>query len=130
MSKYAFGKSVASGFDQAVQRITEELGKVGFGVLSDIDVQGTMKKKIGLEMPPYRILGACNPQFASRAIAADPQIGALLPCNVVVRQDAAGKVYVEMMDPNAVLQLVDHPQVAELAGEVRQRLEQALAAVS
>jgi uncharacterized protein (DUF302 family) len=129
MSKYAFGKSVAIGFDQAVQRITEELGKVGFGVLSDIDVQGTMKKKIGLDMPPYRILGACNPQFASRAIAADPQIGALLPCNVVVRQDGAGKVYVEMMDPNAVLQLVDHPQVAELAGEVRQRLEQALAAL-
>jgi uncharacterized protein (DUF302 family) len=129
MSKYAFGKSVTVGFDQAVQRITEELGKVGFGVLSDIDVQGTMKKKIGLEMPPYRILGACNPQFASRAIAADPQIGALLPCNVVVRQDAAGKVYVEMMDPNAVLTLVDHPGVAELAGEVRQRLEQALAAL-
>jgi uncharacterized protein (DUF302 family) len=129
MSKYAFGKSVTVGFDQAVQRITEELGKVGFGVLSDIDVQSTMKKKIGLEMPPYRILGACNPQFASRAIAADPQIGALLPCNVVVRQDAAGKVYVEMMDPHAVLTLVDHPGVAELAGEVRQRLEQALAAL-
>ena len=129
MSKYAFGKSVTIGFDQAVQRVTEELGKVGFGVLSDIDVQGTMKKKIGLEMPPYRILGACNPQFASRALAADPQIGALLPCNVVVRQDAAGKVYVEAMDPHAVLQLVDHPQVAELAGEVRQRLEQALAAL-
>ncbi len=129
MSKYAFGKSVTVGFDQAVQRITEELGKVGFGVLSDIDVQGTMKKKIGLEMPPYRILGACNPQFASRAIAADPQIGALLPCNVVVRQDGAGQVHVEMMDPNAVLTLVDHPGVAELAGEVRQRLEQALAAV-
>ena len=129
MSKYAFGKSVTVGFDQAVQRITEELGKVGFGVLSDIDVQGTMKKKIGLDMPPYRILGACNPQFAGKAIAADPQIGALLPCNVVVRQDAAGKVFVEMMDPHAVLQLVDHPGVAELAGEVRQRLEQALAAL-
>jgi len=129
MSKYAFGKSVTIGFDQAVQRVTEELGKVGFGVLSDIDVQGTMKKKIGLDMPPYRILGACNPGYASKAIAADPQIGALLPCNVVVRQDAAGKVFVEMMDPHAVLQLVDHPGVAELAGEVRQRLEQALAAL-
>jgi uncharacterized protein (DUF302 family) len=129
MSNYAFGKTVAMGFEQAVQRITEELGKVGFGVLSDIDVQATMKKKIGVDMPPYRILGACNPGYANRAIAAEPQIGALLPCNVVVRQDAAGKVYVEAMDPRAVLQLVDNPAVPELANEVRLKLEQALAAL-
>jgi uncharacterized protein (DUF302 family) len=129
MSNYAFGKSVGMGFEHAVQRITEELAKVGFGVLSDIDVQATMKKKIGLDMPPYRILGACNPGYASRAIAAEPQIGALLPCNVVVRQDAAGQVYVEAMDPRAVLQLVDNPAVPELANEVRQKLEQALAAL-
>lgn len=129
MSQYVFGKSVGMGFDQAVQRVTEELAKVGFGVLSDIDVQATMKKKIGLDMPPYRILGACNPGYASRAIAAEPQIGALLPCNVVVRQDAAGKVYVEAMDPRAVLQLVDNPAVPELASEVRGKLEQALAAL-
>jgi uncharacterized protein (DUF302 family) len=129
MVNYAFGKTVTLGFDQAVQRVTEELAKVGFGILTDIDVQATMRKKIGQEMPPYRILGACNPQLASRAIAAEPQIGALLPCNVVVRQDAAGKVYVEMMDPRSVLQLVDNPAVPALAGEVRQRLEQALAAI-
>jgi uncharacterized protein (DUF302 family) len=129
MSTYAFGKTVGLGFEQAVQRITEELAKVGFGVLSDIDVQATMKKKIGLDMPPYRILGACNPGYASRAIAAEPQIGALLPCNVVVRQDAAGQVHVEAMDPRAVLQLVDNPAVPELANEVRGKLEQALAAL-
>jgi uncharacterized protein (DUF302 family) len=129
MSTYAFGKTVGLGFEQAVQRITEELAKVGFGVLSDIDVQATMKKKIGLDMPPYRILGACNPGYASRAIAAEPQIGALLPCNVVVRQDAAGQVHVEAMDPRAVLQLVDNPAVPELANEVRTKLEQALAAL-
>lgn len=129
MSSYAFGKAVALPFDTAVQRITEELAKVGFGVLTEIDVQATMKKKLGQEMPPYRILGACNPQLASRAIAAEPQIGALLPCNVVVRQDAAGAVQVEMMDPNAVLTLVDHPDVGALANEVRQKLAQALAAV-
>jgi uncharacterized protein (DUF302 family) len=129
MSTYAFGKAVGLGFEQAVQRITEELAKVGFGVLSDIDVQATMKKKIGLDMPPYRILGACNPGYASRAIAAEPQIGALLPCNVVVRQDAAGQVHVEAMDPRAVLQLVDNPAVPELANEVRTKLEQALAAL-
>jgi uncharacterized protein (DUF302 family) len=129
MAHYVFGKTVTLAFDQAVQRVTEELGKVGFGILTDIDVQATMRKKIGQEMPPYRILGACNPQLASRAIAAEPQIGALLPCNVVVRQDAAGTVYVEMMDPRSVLQLVDNPAVPALAGEVRQKLEQALSAI-
>jgi uncharacterized protein (DUF302 family) len=128
-TRYCFGKPVALPFDAAVQRITEELAKVGFGVLTEIDVAATMKKKLGTDMPPYRILGACNPQFASRAIAVEPQIGALLPCNVVVRQDAAGAVHVEMMDPNAVLTLVDRPEVGALAAEVRSRLEQALAAV-
>lgn len=129
-SRYCFGKAVALPFDAAVARITEELAKVGFGVLTEIDVAATMKKKLGTEMPPYRILGACNPQFASRAIAAEPQIGALLPCNVVVRQDAAGAVHVEVMDPNAVLTLVDRPEVGALATEVRSRLEQALAMVA
>jgi uncharacterized protein (DUF302 family) len=129
MSSYVFGKTVTMPFDAATQRITEELAKVGFGVLTEIDVQATMKKKLGQEMPPYRILGACNPQFASRAIAAEPQIGALLPCNVVVRQDAAGGVHVEVMDPDAVLTLVDRPEVGALAAEVRQKLQQALAAV-
>ena len=128
-TRYCFGKTVALPFDAAVQRITEELAKVGFGVLTEIDVAATMKKKLGTEMPPYRILGACNPQFASRAIAAEPAIGALLPGNVVVRQDAAGAVHVEVMDPHAVLTLVDRPEVGVLANEVRARLEQALAKV-
>ena len=127
MSQYVFGKAVAMSFDDAVRRVTEELGKQGFGVLSDIDVQATLRKKIGQEIAPYRILGACNPQLASRAIGAEPQIGALLPCNVVVRQDAGGTVHVEAMDPQAVLKLVDNPAVPALAAEVRQKLEQALA---
>ncbi len=129
MAKYAFGKTVTMGFDQALARVTEELGKVGFGVLTEIDVQATLKKKLGTEMPPYRILGACNPQFAHQAMQAEPQIGALLPCNVVVRQDAKGAVQVEVMDPQAVLGLVGNPAVAPLAGEVRHRLEQVLAAL-
>ncbi|MDF2467242.1 MAG: transporter ATP-binding protein [Ramlibacter sp.] len=129
MAQYVFGRPVAMGFDAAVQRVTEELGKVGFGILTDIDVQATMHKKLGLEMRPYRILGACNPQIASKAIAAEPQIGALLPCNVVVRQDEQDAVHVEIMDPNAVLSLVDNPAVPALAAEVRQKLEQALAAL-
>jgi uncharacterized protein (DUF302 family) len=125
-TRYSFGKTVALPFDAAVQRITAELAQVGFGVLTEIDVAATMKKKLGLEMPPYRILGACNPVLASRAIAAEPQIGALLPCNVVVRQQPNGEVRVEVMDPNAVLTLVDRPDVAEMANEVRGLLVQAL----
>ena len=129
MPAYSFGKSVALPFDTAVTRITEALAAVGFGILTEIDVRATMKKKLDLDMPPYRILGACNPSFASRAIAVEPRIGALLPCNVVVREDAAGTVHVELMDPVAMLGLVEHPEVTAMAGEVRARLEAALAAV-
>jgi uncharacterized protein (DUF302 family) len=129
MPHYTFGKSVAMPFDEALQRTTDALAQVGFGILTEIDVAATMKKKLGLEMAPYRILGACNPSFAHRAIAVEPQIGALLPCNVVVRQEPGGQVRVEMMDPNAVLTLVDRPEVTEIAQQVRSLLEQALAEV-
>lgn len=127
--KYVFGKTVTAGFEQTLERVTRELAKEGFGVLSDIDVAATLKKKLGLDMPAYRILGACNPQFAHRALALEPQIGALLPCNIVVRKDAAGKTVVEAMDPQAVLQLVDRPEIEEIAREVRSRLERVVAAV-
>jgi len=129
MSKYAFGKKVNMGFDQAVAAVTQALAKEGFGVLTEIDVQATLKKKLGIERAPYRILGACNPQFAAQALEAEPQIGALLPCNVVVRQDAAGATLVEFMDPDAVLQLVQRPEVGKIAAEVRARLELVMAAL-
>ena len=129
MSKYAFGKTVALDPAAAFQKVTEALSKEGFGVLTEIDVSATMKKKLNLDLPPYKILGACNPQLASQAIAAEPEIGALLPCNVVVRQDAQGKTRVEFMDPKAVLTLVNRPEVTALASEVRSRLERVLAAV-
>jgi uncharacterized protein (DUF302 family) len=122
MSHYVFGKTVAMDVPTAVQRVTQALAGEGFGVLTEIDVAATMKKKLDLDMPPYRILGACNPHFARQAIEAQPEIGALLPCNVVVRSDAAGRVRVEFMDPNAVMGLVDHPAVGQLAAEVRGRL--------
>jgi uncharacterized protein (DUF302 family) len=127
--KYGFGKTVALGFDEAVQRVTQELAKEGFGILTEIDVQATLKKKLGHDMPPYRILGACNPPFAHQALTAEPQIGLLLPCNVVVRQDAGGKVNVEFMDPEAVLQLVGRPEVEPIAAEVKGRLMRVLAAL-
>jgi len=127
--RYGFGKTVEIDFDNAIEKVTAELQKEGFGVLTDIDVQATMKKKLDEEMPPYRILGACNPPLAHKAISNEPSIGLLLPCNVVVRQDESGAVRVEFMDPAAVLDLVDNPAVTELAGEVKSRLERVLAAL-
>ena len=127
--KYGFGKSVNLSFDTALQRVTEELQMEGFGVLTEIDVQATLKKKLNADMPPYRILGACNPPLAHQALTADPHVGLLLPCNVVVREDNAGKVHVEFMDPNAVLELVNKPEITQVAGEVRQRLERVMAAL-
>ena len=129
MSSYAFGKTVALDFPTVVERVTQALASEGFGVLTDIDVAATIKKKLGEDMPPFRILGACNPQLAHRAISAEPQIGTLLPCNVVVREDATGNVQVEFMDPNAVLQLVNRPEVTAVAGEVRQKLQRVCDAV-
>jgi uncharacterized protein (DUF302 family) len=126
---YGFGKAVSLPFDQAITRVTELLQSEGFGVLTDIDVAATMKKKLGAAMPPYRILGACNPVLAQQAIAAEPSIGLLLPCNVVVRQDEAQQVHVEFMDPVAVLDLVRRPAIERLAREVRARLERVLAAL-
>ena len=130
MSKYAFGKTVAMSFEDATQAVTQALAGEGFGVLTEIDVAATLKKKLGLERPPYKILGACNPQFAARALEMEPQIGALLPCNVVVRQGADGKTVVEFMDPNAVLGLVDRPEVAPIAAEVRARLMRVMQALN
>ena len=128
--KYGFGKTVNLTFEAAVDRVTQELQKEGFGVLTDIDVQLTLKKKLNADVPPYRILGACNPSLAHRALTAEPQIGLLLPCNVVVRQDEAGTVRVEFMDPSAVLELVNKPEIGEIASEVRAKLERVMAALS
>jgi uncharacterized protein (DUF302 family) len=129
MSRYAFGKTIAMTQEQAILAVTQALASEGFGVLTEIDVAATLKKKLGVERPPYRILGACNPQFAARALEAEPQIGALLPCNVVVRQGGDGKTVVEFMDPDAVLGLVGRPEIAPIAAEVKARLTRVLAAL-
>ena len=127
--KFGFGKYVDQDFDQAIETVTEELGKEGFGVLTEIDVQATPKKKLGEDMRPYRILGACNPPLAHQAVTAVPEIGLLLPCNVLVREDDNGKVHVSFMDPGSVLGLVDNPDVEPLAAQVREKLERVLAAL-
>ena len=120
---YGFDVKYNGDFDAAVAKVTEELSKEGFGVLTEIDVSATLKKKLDIDRNPYRILGACNPQLANQALEADPDIGLLLPCNVVVRQEDDGSVTVAFMDPSAVLKLVEKEGVETLAGEVRARLE-------
>lgn len=121
--KYGFGKKVSYSFDDAIKKVTEELQKEGFGVLTTIDVAGTLKKKLNKDMHPYQILGACNPNIAHRALDAEPSVGLLMPCNVVVRQDGDGNVYVEFMDPNIISTMMNNPKVAEAAAEGREKLQ-------
>ena len=120
---YGFSVQMNCGFDEAVDKVTEALKTEGFGVLAEIDVQATLKKKIDVDRKPYKILGACNPGLANQALNADPDIGLLLPCNVVVREEDDGGITVAFMDPAAVLGLVDNAGVTELAGQVRGKLE-------
>ena len=120
---YGFHAHPKGTFDEVITAVTEALKTEGFGVLSDIDVAATFKAKLDIERPRYRILGACNPVLANQAVTADADIGLLLPCNVVVREEGDGSVTVAFMDPVAVLELVRRPEVAALANEVRTRLE-------
>ena len=120
---YGFSVSVSGSFDDAITRVTEELQKEGFGVLTEINVKAVLKKKIDVDKRPYTILGACNPVLANQAISAEPDIGLLLPCNVLVREEEDASITVSFMDPAAVLTLVERDGIAELAGQVKEKLE-------
>ena len=128
-NNFGFGKEVATDFDTAIDDVIAALATEGFGVLSDINVAATLKKKLDKDMPPYRILGACNPTLAHQAISAVPDIGLLLPCNVLVRQDESGTVHVSFMDPAAVMGLVDNEDVLPLAAAVREKLDRVMSAL-
>lgn len=122
---YGIRKNTSLTYDAAVSAVREALKSQGFGVLTEIDMRAAMKEKLGEDIEPQVILGACNPPLAFRALSAEPSISLLLPCNVVVRQQG-GETIVEAMDPRAALGLVDNPEVAEVASEARQRLAAAL----
>jgi uncharacterized protein (DUF302 family) len=128
-STYGFGTLIDVPYEDAVPRVKAALTAEGFGVLTEIDVRQTLREKLGEAMPAYLILGACNPQLAHQALTIEPAIGLLLPCNVVVRAEGAGRTRVEIADPQAMLGIVGNAQLDGVAAEARQRLQRALATV-
>ena len=123
---YYFAKEIDLSFDDAITRVTGELNKEGFGVLTEIDVKATLKKKLDADFRNYRILGACNPPFAHQALLAEPQIGLMLPCNVVVQEGENGKTLISAIDPIASMQAVDNPSLGEVAEQVRAKLQKVI----
>ncbi len=123
---YYFAKKLSIPFDSAMERSIEILGKHGFGVLTQIDVQATLKQKLGVEFQPYTILGACNPRFAHQALQAEDKVGTMLPCNVIIQQTDDG-VEVAAVDPLASMQAVDNADLADIAQQVQQELRQVIA---
>lgn len=126
---HILAKTVAKTYEQAISDVTEALKGDGFGILTQIDVAATLKNKIGVEVPRYIILGACNPQIAHKALSAVNQIGVLLPCNVVVQEHKDGRVEVSAMDPVGAMKMVGNKKLDAIAADVRMRLERVLAAV-
>jgi uncharacterized protein (DUF302 family) len=125
---YGFSRTVPLSYEHAIERVTEELKKEGFGVLTTIDVKDTLKKKLNVDFPKYVILGACNPPFAHKSLQADDQMGLLLPCNVVV-QEKEGQTSVSVFDPMVMLKVMDNDTMRPIAEEVQQRLKRVLACV-
>ncbi|MBX6379117.1 uncharacterized protein (DUF302 family) [Thermoflavifilum aggregans] len=125
---YYFSKTLSGvSFDDAIQRVTQALQAEGFGILTEIDVQATLKKKLDVDFRKYRILGACNPPFAYQALQAEDKIGTMLPCNVIVQEQASGGVEVAAIDPVASMMAVDNPKLREVADLVRQKLQKVIA---
>src|SRR4030043_19571 len=126
MMSYYFTKELNSSFEAAITKITEELKKEGFGILTDIDVKATLKKKLDVDFRPYRILGACNPPFAFQALQTEDKIGTMLPCNVIVQGKGQGKVEVTAIDPVASMAAVNNPNLRTIGEQVRAKLKKVI----
>ena len=126
MSKYYFNKTVDLSFEDAIAKVTEELKKEGFGILTEIDMAGTLKKKLDVDLRPYKILGACNPPFAYKALQAESHIGIYLPCNVIVQDVGDGKTEVAAVDPLVAMSRVENPDLEPVAKEVRAKLQRVI----
>jgi uncharacterized protein (DUF302 family) len=124
--QYSLNKTLDMSFDDAVNRVTDELKKEGFGILSDIDVQMTLKKKLDVDFRKYRILGACNPPFAYKALQAESRIGTMLPCNVIVQETEPGKIEVSAIDPIASMQAIGNPKLKDIANQVQAKLKKVI----
>ena len=124
--QYYFSKTISCSYEEAVSRVTEELKNEGFGVLTEIDVKSTLKKKLDVDFRKYVILGACNPRFAYRALSAEDKIGILLPSNVVVQEREDGKVEVSAVDPVGMMQMVDNPALKDVSQQVQERLKKVI----
>ena len=124
---YGFGKTVDLGFDAAIEKVTAELAKEGFGILTEIDVKATLKKKLDVDRPPYVILGACHPPSAHKALSAVPEVGVLLPCNVTVSVEG-GTTVVRAMDPAGVMGILGSPELAEVGADIGARLRRVVEA--
>ncbi|MFQ5447106.1 MAG: DUF302 domain-containing protein [Saprospiraceae bacterium] len=120
---YYFSKIIESDFDAAIEKVTAALKAEGFGILTEIDIRATLKKKLDVNFQPYKILGACNPPFAYKALQAEDKIGTMLPCNVIVQDKGNGQVEVAAVDPMASMQAVENETLAEVAETVRQKLK-------
>jgi len=124
--KYYFSKTIAESFDNAIQKVTEALKAEGFGILTEIDIKATLKKKLDVDFYNYKILGACNPSFAYKALLAEDKIGVMLPCNVIVQEKVAGQVEVSAVDPAASMQAIENEELADIATEIRARLQKVI----
>ncbi len=129
-TKLGFDVYLNGAYDEAVTAVTEELKKEGFGVLTEIDVKATLKKKLDVDFRPYKILGACNPTLAHKALSLVPEIGLMLPCNVTVAQEEDGRILISIINPRQMLGVVDHPDLEAVACDAEERLKRVAAALS
>jgi len=127
--EYYFSKTITGSFDDAIQKVTEALKAEGFGILTEIDIKETLKKKLDVDFYNYKILGACNPPFAYKALLAEDKIGTMLPCNVIVQEKVAGQVEVSAVDPAASMQAIENSALNEIAQEIRARLQKVIEAL-